>query len=374
MANDPSKTPPVLGVVVVTFNSADVIEGCLESLLAATDIDLRVVVVDNASTDNTVDAVRAWADGEHAPSLPEDLPFAPKDIAKPIPLHETDGAVGPPHAGTVTLLHAGMNGGFASGVNHGLAYLAQDQEITRFWILNPDCVVPPDTPRAFAEYPEPEGGFALMGGRIQYLASPQLIQSDGGLIRHLTGVTVNVNRGKDPETAPPPGADRIDFICGASMVASRRFYEAVGPISEDYFLYFEEVDWALRRGRLPLLWCDSAPVYHHVGSSIGSGFLAKASNAFSVYFLYRSHMLFVRKNFPARLPIAYLWGVSKIVQLLLRTNWSQAYALLRAIHGRPPTAELCARLTPETFSMIFQKDHTANYEHQSEHASKHQER
>src|SRR6056297_2126602 len=207
MNGNRSSTPSVLGVVIVTFNSADVIEGCLESLLVSGDIDLRVVVVDNASTDNTVDVVRAWADGAHTPSLPEGLPFAPKDVAKPISLYETDGSPTPPRSGTVTLLHAGMNGGFASGVNRGLAYLAQDQEIMRFWILNPDCVVPPDTPRAFAEHPEPEDGFALMGGRIQYLASPQLIQSDGGLIRRFTGVTVNVNRGKDPETAPPPAAE-----------------------------------------------------------------------------------------------------------------------------------------------------------------------
>jgi len=347
--------PPILGVVIVTFNSADVIEGCLESLLGAADTDLRVVVVDNASTDNTVEVVRSWADGTRAPSLPEGLPFELEDVVKPIALHEADGPPPSPGARAVTLLHAGMNGGYASGVNRGLAYLAQDQEITRFWILNPDCVVPPDTPKAFAEHPEPDGGFALMGGRIQYLTSPHLIQSDGGLIRRLTGVTVNANRGKDPKTARPPGEDGIDFICGASMVASRRFYEAVGPMSEDYFLYFEEVDWALQRRRLPLLWCDNAPVYHHVGSSIGSGFLAKASNAFSVYFLYRSHMLFVRKHFPARLPIAYLWGIGKLVQLLLRNNRLQAYALLRAIHGLPPSAELSARLTPETIGMIFEK-------------------
>ena len=334
--------PPILGVVIVTFNASDVIHGCLESLMAARHVDLRVVVVDNAATDDTVEYVRRWSQGAKSLTMPSELPFSLGKVSKPIPFNETNGVDAPPCKKAVTLLHAGINGGFAAGVNKGLAYLAQDSEITRFWILNPDCVVPPDTPRAFADHPEPEGGFALMGGRIKYLAPPNLIQSDGGIIRPLTGVTMNLNRGEAEDATRP---SKLDFICGASMVASRQFYEMVGPMSEDYFLYYEEVDWAMQRRNLPLIWCDQAVAYHHVGSSIGSGYLSKGSNAFSVYFLYRSHILFVKKHFPWKLPFAYFWGVGKILQSMIRGRFYQVNALLRAINGLRPPPNVMAKLS-----------------------------
>jgi GT2 family glycosyltransferase len=52
---------PVIGVVIVVYNSADVILDCLESLFSQEGLDLRVVVVDNASPDDSVDRIRAWA-------------------------------------------------------------------------------------------------------------------------------------------------------------------------------------------------------------------------------------------------------------------------------------------------------------------------
>ena len=55
---------PRLGVVIVAFNSADVILDCLESLLASGGVALSVVVVDNGSGDGTPDLLRAWAAGQ----------------------------------------------------------------------------------------------------------------------------------------------------------------------------------------------------------------------------------------------------------------------------------------------------------------------
>ncbi len=345
--------PSVLGVVIVTFNSTEVIHGCLESLMAATDVNLRVVIVDNSSADDTVECIRFWMKRTKNFTLPSDLPFPLEKNSKSVPFFETDGSDAPPDKEAITLLHAGVNGGFAAGVNRGMAYLAQDLEITRFWILNPDCVVPPNTPKALAEHPEPDGGFALMGGRINYLFPPDKIQSDGGMIRPLTGVTVNLNRGRAEGSVVRQVQEKIDFICGASMVASRKFYELAGPMSEDYFLYYEEVDWALRRGNFPLLWCDTAPVYHHVGSSIGSGYLSRESTPFAIYFIYRSRLIFVRKHFPRRILLTYIWGLGKMIQLIIGKNIEQAYALICAIHGLPPPNSVRSRLSTETQKIIF---------------------
>jgi hypothetical protein len=91
-----------------------------------------------------------------------------------------------------------------------------------------------------------------MGGRVLYLDTPDCIQIDGGTLNRWTGVTGNLILYALNKGTPPPKAEQMDFITGASMVASRQFYEAAGPMAEDYLLYYEEVDWALQRGVLPL--------------------------------------------------------------------------------------------------------------------------
>ena len=85
------------------------------------------------------------------------------------------------------------------------------------------------------------------------------------------------------------------------MVVSRDFLARVGPMREDYFLYYEEVDWALRRGDLPLAFAGDAIVYHHGGTSIGTGRLDERPSAFSNYFNYRNRMRFMRRFHPWRL-------------------------------------------------------------------------
>lgn len=345
---------PALGVIVVTFNSADVILDCLESLLAVHDIRLDIVVVDNASTDHTLAVLRDWASGAtpYAPSA--DMPFVLSGCSKPVGLQAESGP-GIPQT-RLSLIETGMNGGFAAGVNRGLAYLAARPGIDRFWILNPDSAVPPETPRAFATAPGPAEGFALMGGRVIYYDTPDIIQIDGGIINRRTGVTGNIGLGQPHATTPAPDPARLDFIAGASMVVSRSFYEQAGPMAEDYFLYYEEVDWALRRGSLPLLYCPGGIVYHRAGTAIGSPTLGRPASPFSLYFKHRARLRFMRRYFPRAVPMAYAYSLAKAAQLLLRGYPTEARTLLGASFGRPPSAEIRARLSPEAARLAFGPD------------------
>lgn len=343
---------PVLGIVVVTFDSADVILDCLESLLAASGVSLRIVVVDNASSDATVDVLRSWAAGRTPYAAPADLPFPLQASQKPILLHGSTDT--PPHSGhRISLLESGTNGGFAAGVNTGLAYLAADPEIDRFWILNPDSVTLPDTPRAFATGSVPPEGFALMGGRVIYLEGEDRIQIDGGTINRRTGVTGNLNQYASHHTTPPPAASDLHFITGASMVASRAFYEAAGPMPEDYFLYYEEVDWALRRGDLPLVYCPGGIVYHRAGTAIGSPAPGRPASAFSLYFKHRGRLRFMRRHFPRNLVFAYAYSLAKAAQLLLKGYPVEARTILGASFERPPSPQVRGRLSPEAARLAF---------------------
>ncbi|WP_179378107.1 glycosyltransferase family 2 protein [Jannaschia marina] len=292
---------PRLGVVVVTHRSADVVGDCLDSLLAAEGVALSIVVVDNASPDDTdavVTARRATA----------------------------------PHA---LIWHpTGTNGGFAAGVNVGLDILLQDPEIERFWVLNPDAVVPPGTARAFATHAEGRD-FAMIGGRVVYADPPHAIQIDGGVIDWKTGKTLNLNQGK-PSTTRPPDPDAMDFVTGASLVASRLFLTRAGKMEEGYFLYYEEVDWALRARDLPILHCAEAVVHHQAGTSIGSGKPGRHASPFSEWFKHRARMKFVRRHRRVSYYGAVAFTLGKALQSALRRDLPAAEAILRGGLGLSP--------------------------------------
>lgn len=342
---DPSIT---IGVVIVAFDSQSVLENCLVSLAASSHASLKIVVCDNASPDASADVVRRWASessivveaekGENGGflevALEEGLAF--RDRRLPV----------------CTLLRLPSNLGFAGGVNAGLKLLRQDPEVSLFWVLNPDTEVPTETASVFARRAL-TGDVGLMGGRIIYRESPNRIQSDGGRVGRWSGICRNVNQGADPEEAQPPSGDSLDFLMGASIVASRAFLDQAGLMQEDYFLYYEEVDWAFRRGKLPLDFLADAVVYHHGGTSIGTGNVKRRASGFANYFNYRNRMRFVARHKAWTLPVAYLISVLKVIQILVQGTWEEAYSAFCGLHQLSPPAKIAARLGPEAARMAF---------------------
>jgi GT2 family glycosyltransferase len=345
-------TLPRLGVVIVTFNSADVILDCLESLLASSGVALDIALIDNHSQDDTVALLQDWAAGRQPYQVAADIPFALQPAPKPLAL---DGAAGAALPHRLHMVETGVNGGFAAGVNRGLALLAALPGVDRFWVLNPDSLVPAHSAAAFALHPAPAGGFAMIGGRVLFADKPDMIQIDGGTINRRTGITGNLSLwGPHPQT-PPPQPGQIDFVTGASLIASRQFYEQAGPMPEEYFLYYEEVDWALRRGPLPLLYCPQGIIYHRVGTAIGSATRTRPASPFALYFKHRARMRFMRRYYPAALPVAYAYSLAKSAQLLLKGFPAEARSLLGASLGLGPSAQIRARLDPEAARLAFGK-------------------
>ena len=238
---------PVLGIVIVAFNSADVLLDCLESLLASEGVALRIVIVDNCSSDATVTVLRDWAAGGQPYAPAKDLPFDVPTYVKPLPLHGDAGRFG---GHRLCLIEAKVNGGFAAGVNLGLAHLTTQPELDRFWVLNPDSVAAPGSAVAFASCPAPAQGFAFMGGRVLYLEDPNIIQIDGGTIDRRTGVTGNIGL-YAPHISTPPQTSTDGFYHGGQ-------HGRLSPLLRDGRPHARGLFPVLRRGRLGLEASESA--------------------------------------------------------------------------------------------------------------------
>ena len=335
-----------LGVVIVSFCSQDVILDCLESLLATRGQPLRILVVDNASGDGTPARIRAWADGSDPAPDPGDLPYrrAPHG---PVPVEEVaEGAAGP-RAGAVGLIELAENRGFAGGVNAGLAALVAIPEVAAFWVLNPDAMSERDTPARMLAAANARPGWGLLGGRIFYADPPGIIQCDSGRVETWKGLCRLLNTGRGAD-APLP--ERIDFVSGAHMLASRAMLARTGGMVEDYFLYWEEVDWAARRGDLSLGLVPDAPVHHFAGTAIGSPRLDRGPGAMSAWFNARGALRFTRRHHPLRLPTAWAWQMVRVLRHASRGHRDAVRGILHAAFGLAPPAEVRERLAPAAYA------------------------
>ncbi len=332
------ETNASIGVVIVAFNTGDDLIACVESLRHQAGGSPCIVVVDNRSTDDTMAKLRAWAARTEAETGQKILGTDPADAPA-----------------QVILVDSGFNRGFAGGVNVGLGVLAAIPAIRHFWILNPDAYADEGAARAILNAAAAHPGYGLIGGRICYTDKPPRIQMDGGRVNRWTGVTANINLGRSPQDLPPPPGSALDFVSGANVIASRRFYDQVGPMREDYFLYYEEVDWAMRRGALPLVVAPDLLVWHHAGTAIGSPTLERLASPFSFWFKYRSRMKFMRRFNPLGLPVAMAYATAKAAQLALKGAWPQATALLRAVYGLPAPKVVRDRLSPEAARLALSR-------------------
>ncbi|MEW4490663.1 glycosyltransferase family 2 protein [Thalassoglobus sp. JC818] len=318
----------------MSFNSSDVIIPCLQSLIESSHQALRIVVVDNASPDNTIELIERWA-GQLVESgrLSFDIITSnEKEFPNDAKAH------------SVTIFRNHRNSGYAGACNIGFQLLYCNSKILNYWILNPDCVVLPDTAinaqKAIDKNPE----YSLMGGRINFTEPANSIQSDGGQVNMWTGRCRNIHQGLPQDSTPYPELSEIDYCPGAHFFVSRTFYEMTGGMQDDYFLYFEEIDWAFRRGELPLQYCHHSEVFHQGGTSIGSRTMYNRASAFSNYFNFRNRILFLIRFHPLGIPTAYAYSMALIARLCLYRAWDEAYGAFCGLHQLPPPKNIKKRL------------------------------
>ncbi len=337
---------PQLGVVIVNWNRwADTIE-CLESLLK-TNIPLAVAVVDNGSDDGSIDHLADWAAGRQ-PNVPADPAmsgFSQPPAAKPIALNRLSAAEVATLAASkrdlapglsLTLIDSGANLGFAGGNNLGLRWLMA-HNLDLFWLLNNDTVVDAAAPDALVRRMNATHNVGMCGTVVRFYHRPDTIQAlNGSRFSLWSGASQGIGSGQpaDQPFDPAKVARETDFVLGASLAVSRPFLEAVGPMHEGYFLYFEEIDWATRAGeRFDTAFAHGAIVYHKEGGSIGSSGKRGQRSAKSEYWLTRSRLVFIRRHHIWALPWHWLLTLPLVLRRLLRGQPVKSAAMLRAMFG-----------------------------------------
>lgn len=299
---------PRVAVVVVNWNGWRDTIACLDSLLPILPEGGRVIVCDNASQDDSLTHIRQWAEGRgESPAQP---PFVHMRAQRPVHCVEYGRvqaeAGGSPDDPVLVLVRTGDNLGFAGGNNVGMRY-ALARGYDHIWLLNNDTVVNEHSLAALLARMHADPAIGMCGSTLAYFHQPDMVQALGGArFDFLRGVGQHMGVGGRLDVKRDVAAieNSLDYVVGASMMVSRHFLETVGLMNEEYFLYFEEIDWAMRaKGRFKLAWARASVVLHKEGATIGSSHRTRPSVT-SLRYLYRNRLRFARSHTPQ-----YYWSV-----------------------------------------------------------------
>lgn len=333
---------PRVAVVLVNWNGwADTLE-CLESVFRSDLPTLSVVVCDNDSGDGSLNHIKAWAEGRLDVAVAADNPlrtlsFPP--LPKPLPYVEYTreeaerGGDASATAAPLVLIRTGGNLGFAGGNNVGLLFLLARGEDDFVWLLNNDTIVRSDAVRQLVDTLRSDPTAGMAGSTLLFYDTPDVVQTLGGgsynrwlaLPEHLGAFQPAIQ-----EVAAVETVSQMAYVAGASMLVSREFLLDVGLLSEDYFLYFEELDWAMRaRGRYTLAYAPKSVVYHKAGESIRTDPLGLHKSWLSDYHFFRNRILFTRKFNRPLLPVVYFALLVAMLRRARRRKWDRVRLIAR---------------------------------------------
>jgi GT2 family glycosyltransferase len=211
--------------------------------------------------------------------------------------------------------------------------------MSHVWILNNDTVVDGDCLGNMLSRLEQETRPAVCGSMIHFYDDPRVIQAIGGnRFNARTGVALqSEGRFLTEGDAIDIGAieNGLDYISGCSMLIPRALLESVGLLSDDYFLYYEEIDWFTRAGHaVRRCVASDARVYHREGGSIGSpSWREKTPSQTADFHIFRSKHLFMRKFHPHNLMSCYLSTALEAAKRIARGQFRNARVVLSVLFG-----------------------------------------
>ncbi len=255
-----------LSVIIVNWNVKQLLSACLRSLLTGEQgVELEIIIIDNQSTDGSVAMIQ------------QEFP-------------------------SVTLIASEKNLGFAAANNIGLQRATGEYCI----LLNPDTVVPAGSLKAMVDYLEAHSEVGIVG--------PHIINPDGTTQPSVRGNPTGYNqlfvilkqinvlpwlpslhsylrRDFDYAQTQP-----VDQLMGAALMFPKSLLAKIGLLDEQFFLWFEEIDYCLRtkQAGLQIIYLATSQIIHYGGASFNQRLTLDKQKIFN-----RSLIAYLKKHRPA---------------------------------------------------------------------------
>jgi GT2 family glycosyltransferase len=273
--------------VLVNWNNWQDTAECLASLALQDYPNLRVIVVDNGSTNDSVAQLRA---------------------AHPWAIY----------------IENGHNAGFPKACNLGARHpcaLAADF----LWLLNNDTVAPPDTTRKLVAAAQAQPNAGVIGAVLYYVHAPEKVQAWGG-------GTVSLWTGYNVHYTSPAALTPNSYLTFASALIRRQVFDQLQGLFEGVFMYFEDADFCLRAraANWQLAIAADTAILHKEGASIGNTHppRARPRNLKLERLVTSSGLVFLGRHAPVPAAAWVLFVLSRIAKRLVRGDWPALRAVV----------------------------------------------
>jgi N-acetylglucosaminyl-diphospho-decaprenol L-rhamnosyltransferase len=287
---------PDLAVIIVNYNTADLLRQCLKSVFRSVCRDpFTVIVVDNHSTDDSAAMVRT--------EFPE------------VRLVVAERNRGYAYANNLGLYEVIDNWQRSAGVGNGFS-----PRHSYVLLLNPDTIVPTDAIQTTVDFLEAHPDAAVVG--------PKMLRPDGrldlacrrsfptpetsfykmlGLSRAFPRSRIFARYNLTYLDADSPA--EVDSVMGAYMLVRGEPIIQVGLLDESFFMYGEDLDWSFRMKEAGwrVYYDPAATVVHYKGES------SRRTSYRALYEFYRAMHVFYRKHYASQYPFIVNWLISSAI-------------------------------------------------------------
>jgi hypothetical protein len=235
-----------------------------------------------------------------------------------------------------SIIEVHENRGFAYANNIGIKMAIQQKNCDFLWVLNNDTVIDQDALKNLIECYRLKSqiqNVGFIGSKIMDFKQKEIIQSVGGTFNPFTGYSKLIGMGEKDLGQFDEVDISMDYVVGASMLFHASLIQKIGFMPENYFLYYEDVDWCIKAQKNGFVnsTCMNSIVYHKQGISTGSKLLSDDIHIQNKKYMYLSYLKFYHAHYQWLLPVAYLILFKQLAGKIFHKNFVEAKLIFKII-------------------------------------------
>ena len=248
-------------ISIVNYNGYTQTINCLKSILKIDYDNFNIILIDNKSTDDSFNKLKLW--------------FDTNNLSYGCDLNKNN---------FITLLKSKYNGGYAYANNISIRIASKKSDNPYIWILNNDTTVKKNTLTSLINSYN-KNNKQILGSKILF-SNTSNIDSYGGRVGKFFFSAYN-NKNNN---------NLIDYIPGTSIFFKKEVIDEIGYLCEDYFMYYEDVDWSIKafRNGIKLKIVNDSVVRHYKNKYVPLKLR---------FYSFKNRLLFIYKNYPLFFPI-----------------------------------------------------------------------
>lgn len=297
---------PYVAIIIVNWNNYNDTIECLENLKLQTYKNFKIYLVDNGSTNDSLQYLKNYVDKNS------------NEI-------------------NVELINSNINYGFAGGNNIAIKK-ALYEKYEFMWLLNNDTVADPMALQKLVQIMLNDFKVGISGSKIYYLNNTKKIWFAGGEINTWTGKPIHIGYQEIDDKDLYSENKEVGYITGCSMLIRTDVIEQIGGLPDYYFLYYEETEFNLmaKKHGWKIIFVPASKIFHKVSSTTGG---ENSTSPMVNYYFLRNQFWLIYKTQPFfKYYVCYafvlLKGLKRAILTLSHNNknkWKNIKAIFRAL-------------------------------------------